>query len=793
MPKKKFGSILNKMNQYFFGNDDRKQKDPTPPTRQAVRKPMNNKDVQETKAKVIHKYPKNGEFRFPLEMDERPVKREMPIRSERREAPTQKQYRKERDSTRRKEQNEQKDVPKKQYFNNPHFSVQNIPSPVYGFTRDRTYKSEPPEPSEELTLSNLSQKLAGDVPPPAMEMEKSVPVQQEVDEPMDEGVSIEQPFGDENAEEATETDEPVVTEPTPLEEESLQPMEPVAREEGHRQEEVAATAALDRAEEDQEEMKRQEHSKKRRSFAKRPEPKKQSSLVPFNVMMTPADRARQMNRPAYERKKEAMKEKPIEDQAVHQPAATTESRDVTLPPVSLLSEPEPRLEGSENDLAAQREQLEATLKHFHVDARVTDVTEGPSVVRFEVQPAPGVKVNKVTNLTDDLKLAMAAIDLRMEAPIPGKNAIGIEVPKQNRSPVVLREILQTEEFRQHPSPLAVALGLDITGHPSVIDLNAMPHGLIAGSTGSGKSVCINSILLSLLYKSSPDEVKLLLIDPKVVELAFYENIPHLAAPVVTDPKEATMTLKWSVQEMERRYQLFASAGVRDIKGYNRKEDKEEHLPYLVIVIDELADLMMIAPQDVEESICRIAQKARACGIHLLVATQRPSVDVITGLIKANIPTRAAFAVSSMADSRTILDAGGAERLIGRGDMLFSENGASRFVRLQGTYVADEEIERVTAYWKDRAKPEYLFNKEELVKQEPAHHSSDELLEEVSYFVVHQGSASTSMIQRRYHIGYNRAARLMDMLEERGIVSEAVGTKPRHVLVSEESLEEIYGA
>lgn len=526
-----------------------------------------------------------------------------------------------------------------------------------------------------------------------MQMEDTPPVQQEVDETMDEGASIEQPFGDENAEEATE---PVVTEPTSLEEDSLQPMEPVAREEGRGQEEVAATAALDRAEEDQEEMKRQEHSKKRRSFAKRTESKKPSSLVPYNVMMTPADRARQMNRPAYERKKEAMKEKPVEDQAVHQPAATTEPRDVTLPPVELLSEPALRLEGSENDLAAQREQLEATLKHFHVDARVTDVTEGPSVVRFEVQPAPGVKVNKVTNLTDDLKLAMAAIDLRMEAPIPGKNAIGIEVPKQNRSPVVLREILETDEFRQHPSPLAVALGLDITGHPSVIDLNAMPHGLIAGSTGSGKSVCINSILLSLLYKSSPDEVKLLLIDPKVVELAFYENIPHLAAPVVTDPKEATMTLKWSVQEMERRYQLFASAGVRDIKGYNRKEDKEEHLPYLVIVIDELADLMMIAPQDVEESICRIAQKARACGIHLLVATQRPSVDVITGLIKANIPTRAAFAVSSMADSRTILDAGGAERLIGRGDMLFSENGASRFVRLQGTYVADEEIERVTA-------------------------------------------------------------------------------------------------
>ncbi|GAK10251.1 DNA translocase FtsK [Geomicrobium sp. JCM 19038] len=548
-----------------------------------------------------------------------------------------------------------------------------------------------------------------------------------------------------------------------------------------------------------------------------------TSLLPYNVMMTPSDRAAYLRQKklreepkessqepmlapvdsqvtkeqdVYEQPQSFSNEEPKEE-VVENPSVLSELDDMEVepiapPPHDLLVEPvQTATEGVSEQLIRQKEQLEATLQHFHVDAKVTDVTEGPSVTRFEVQPAPGVKVTKVTNLTDDLKLAMAAIDLRMEAPIPGKSAIGIEVPKQNRNPVVLREILDSKAFLEHDSPLAVALGLDISGEPTVIDLKKMPHGLIAGSTGSGKSVCINSILLSLLYKSSPEEVKLLLIDPKVVELAFYQDIPHLAAPVVTDPKEATMTLKWSVEEMERRYQLFAKAGVRDISGYNRKAEQKDKLPYLVIVIDELADLMMVSPQDVEEYICRIAQKARACGIHLLVATQRPSVDVITGLIKANIPTRAAFAVSSMADSRTILDAGGAERLIGKGDMLFSENGASRFVRLQGTFVDDEEIERVADYWRQRQKPNYLFTKEEITKQSSMNTVEDDLLEEVTYFVVRQGSASTSSIQRRFHIGYNRAARLMDMLEERGIVSEALGTKPRQVLVSEEVVHALF--
>ncbi|EZH68130.1 hypothetical protein DH09_01740 [Bacillaceae bacterium JMAK1] len=546
-----------------------------------------------------------------------------------------------------------------------------------------------------------------------------------------------------------------------------------------------------------------------------------TSLLPYNVMMTPSDRAAYLRKKKKESEgtkessretfssqatpsitedqknddeaKPLFSEEPKEEEA--NPSTSSElvdTKPVSPPPYDLLVEPVVNeTEGASEQLIRQKEQLEATLQHFHVDAKVTDVTEGPSVTRFEVQPAPGVKVTKVTNLTDDLKLAMAAIDLRMEAPIPGKSAIGIEVPKLNRNPVVLREILESKAFLEHESPLAVALGLDISGEPTVIDLKKMPHGLIAGSTGSGKSVCINSILLSLLYKATPEEVKLLLIDPKVVELAFYQDIPHLAAPVVTDPKEATMTLKWSVEEMERRYQLFAKAGVRDISGYNRKAERKDKLPYLVIVIDELADLMMVSPQDVEEYICRIAQKARACGIHLLVATQRPSVDVITGLIKANIPTRTAFAVSSMADSRTILDAGGAERLIGKGDMLFSENGASRFVRLQGTFVDDEEIERVADYWKARQKPNYLFTKDEITKQSTMNVVEDDLLEEVTYFVVRQGSASTSSIQRRFHIGYNRAARLMDMLEERGIVSEALGTKPRQVLVSEEVVHALF--
>jgi S-DNA-T family DNA segregation ATPase FtsK/SpoIIIE len=408
-----------------------------------------------------------------------------------------------------------------------------------------------------------------------------------------------------------------------------------------------------------------------------------------------------------------------------------------------------------------------------------------------VQPAPGVKVNKITSLSDDIKLSLAAKDIRMEAPIPGKSTIGIEVPNVQSRPVFIREILQSEAFRTSPSPLTVALGLDISGAPVVTDLKKMPHGLIAGATGSGKSVCINAMLVSLLYKAAPHEVKLLLIDPKMVELAPYNHIPHLVSPVITDVKAATGALKWAVEEMERRYELFAHVGVRDIQKYNelvkKEQTPEHHLPYIVIIIDELADLMMVAPGDVEEAICRIAQKARACGIHLIVATQRPSVDVITGLIKANIPTRIAFSVSSQVDSRTIIDTNGAEKLLGRGDMLFLENGTSKTVRVQGNFVSDEEIERVVAHVKAQMSPSYLFEQEDFLKQSTVSSEGDELFYEACEFVVQQGGASTSSLQRRFRIGYNRAARLIEMMEEQGIISEARGSKPRDVLITEAEL------
>ncbi len=467
------------------------------------------------------------------------------------------------------------------------------------------------------------------------------------------------------------------------------------------------------------------------------------------------------------------------------------------PSLQLLDVP-PR--SSENDgewLKNQRELLDATLVNFNVRAHVVGVTKGPAVTRFEVQPEPGVKVNKITNLTDDIKLSLAAADIRIEAPIPGKNTIGIEVPNLKSAPVFLREILRSPAFMQSTSPLTVALGLDIAGQPVVTDLNKMPHGLIAGATGSGKSVCINSMLVSLLFKAAPHELKLLLIDPKMVELAPYNHLPHLVSPVITDVKAATAALKWAVEEMERRYELFAHTGVRDITRYNKKArefgQKEQVLPYLVIVIDELADLMMVSPQDVEDAVCRIAQKARACGIHLVLATQRPSVDVITGLIKANIPTRAAFAVSSQVDSRTIIDGSGAEKLLGKGDMLFLENGSSKPVRIQGNFVSDDEIDRVADFVRKQQKPSYMFEPEDLVQRSHPDQEEDELFEEACLFAAGQGGASSSALQRRFRIGFNRAARLIDLMEAQGIISEQKGSKPRDILVSKEKIEEMFTA
>jgi DNA segregation ATPase FtsK/SpoIIIE, S-DNA-T family len=471
----------------------------------------------------------------------------------------------------------------------------------------------------------------------------------------------------------------------------------------------------------------------------------------------------------------------------------SDSGSYEFPMMNLLNPPV-IVEDDTEWLLYQEELLNQTLQNFNVGASVVNVTQGPAVTRFEVQPEPGVKVNKITNLSDDIKLSLAARDIRIEAPIPGKHTIGIEVPNQKSRPVFINEIIQSPVFRESASPLTAVLGLDISGKPIVTDLKKMPHGLIAGATGSGKSVCINTILVSLLFKASPEDLKLLLIDPKMVELAPYNRIPHLVSPVITDVKAATASLKWAVEEMERRYELFAHSGVRDINRFNelaiKHKQYSDKLPFIVIIIDELADLMMMSPADVEEAICRIAQKARACGIHLIVATQRPSVDVITGLIKANIPTRIAFSVSSQVDSRTIIDISGAEKLLGRGDMLFLENGSSKPVRLQGTFVSDEEIDLVVGHVREQREPDYLFEQEELLKKAQVTEEEDELFYEACEFIIEQGLASTSSLQRRFKIGYNRAARLMDMLESNGFITSANGSKPREVLITLADLESL---
>lgn len=460
------------------------------------------------------------------------------------------------------------------------------------------------------------------------------------------------------------------------------------------------------------------------------------------------------------------------------------------PTDEFLEPPEEKTQDTEW-MEQQGDTLVEALSYFQVSAQIESIMQGPAVTQFEITVSHGTKVSKIRNLADDLKLALAAKDIRIQAPIPGKSSIGIEIPNRVSRAVRLSEVTNSASFLDSDSPLEAALGLDLTGKPVTIDLRKMPHGLIAGATGSGKSVCINSILVSLLYKAAPHELKLMLIDPKMVELAPFNHIPHLVSPVITDVKAATAALKWAVEEMERRYQLFAHAGARDITRYNALADKnKEHslkLPYILIVIDELADLMMMSPADVEEAICRIAQKARACGIHLIVATQRPSVDVITGLIKSNIPTRIAFAVSSQIDSRTILDGQGAERLLGRGDMLYLGNGMSAPVRLQGTFVTDDEIESIIEHVREQGEPDYIFDQEELLKKSEVSAEQDDLFEDVCRFVYEQGGASTSLIQRKYHIGYNRAARLIDMLESHGFVSEARGSKPRESYITEQDL------
>jgi len=460
-----------------------------------------------------------------------------------------------------------------------------------------------------------------------------------------------------------------------------------------------------------------------------------------------------------------------------------------LPPVSLLSKPSRGKASKDNrDISDNIKVLEETLSSFGIKARVTQVSKGPAITRYEVQPPPGVKVSRIVGLADDIALCMAASNVRIEAPVPGKAVVGIEVPNREIATVFLRELVESTEYRQANSHLTIALGKDIAGQPVLDDLARMPHLLIAGATGAGKSVCLNTLIAGFLFKATPNQVKLMLIDPKMVELAAFNGIPHLVSPVVTDPKKAATSLRWAVKEMEYRYDLFAGCGVRDISRYNKlmQQQNKAQLPLLVIIIDELADLMMVAPADVEDAICRLAQMARAAGIHLVVATQRPSVDIITGLIKANIPSRISFAVSSQIDSRTILDMGGAEKLLGRGDMLFYPVGAGKPIRVQGAFLSDREVELLVRYWKQQSEPEYDPGiADEVGKAGELPEINDNMLPLALKIFMETGHASISLLQRRLHIGYSRAARLVDIMEKKGYVGGYEGSKPRSVLISED--------
>ena len=483
-----------------------------------------------------------------------------------------------------------------------------------------------------------------------------------------------------------------------------------------------------------------------------------------------------------------------------------------IPPMNLLVKGKKGGGDSDAHLRATALKLEQTLQNFGVGVHVTNASCGPSVTRYELQPEQGVKVSKIVGLADDIKLNLAVADLRIEAPIPGKAAVGIEVPNSENTAVMLRDLLESDEFKNSRSPISFAVGKDIAGKVVVADIAKMPHLLVAGATGSGKSVCINTLIMSIIYKADPEDVKLILVDPKVVELSVYNGIPHLMIPVVTDPKKAAGALNWAVAEMEKRYKLFAEYNVRDLKGFNEKvlrgetgEDAEKKLPQIIIIIDELADLMMVAPGEVEGAICRLAQLARAAGIHLIIATQRPSVDVITGLIKANMPSRVAFSVSSGVDSRTILDMNGAEKLLGKGDMLFYPQGYSKPARVQGAFVSDKEVSDVVDYLKNQTLGNvynsYAEDIEEKIKNIGSSSGStgsgsgggndrDEYFEEAARFIIDKDKASIGMLQRVLKIGFNRAARIMDQLCEYGVVGEEEGTKPRKVLMSMEQFEQL---
>ncbi|EDH3591816.1 DUF87 domain-containing protein [Listeria monocytogenes] len=703
---------------------------------------------RQMKTQMVYQYPK-GEFRFPLIPDKQksqPIQpKKQPI-TERQVAETQ---------------------PVKEETRKRPFTATDVPSPVYAFNKRPskfefavTEEEELSTIQEDLTIAPVDLLDSAEAETIAFDTELNRQIEEEVvSVPVTEEVVTEQPE----------------SEITP---------EPVEQQEPARvsliTEEPAQTKTITRSK--QVESNRQEQLLK--------------SRIPFNVMMVKKDKQALQKEEA----QEINVQQPVEVEAeqmntVREAQVTTASypTNYEFPSFSLLHPPVSKRE-DDSWLQMQQEMLDETLENFNVQASVVNRTQGPAVTRFEVQPEKGVKVSKITNLTDDIKLNLAAKDIRIEAPIPGKSTVGIEIPNQTSRPVMLSELMNTEAFQSSTSPLTAALGLDISGTPIITDLQKMPHGLIAGATGSGKSVCINSLLVSLLYKATPDQLKLLLIDPKMVELAPYNRIPHLVSPVITDAKAATVALKWAVEEMERRYQLFSHTGVRNMEKYNEYASHPDHtgekLPYILIVIDELADLMMVAPNDVEESISRIAQKARACGIHMIVATQRPSVDVITGLIKANIPTRVSFSVSSQIDSRTILDASGAEKLLGKGDMLFLPSGASKPVRLQGTFVSDEEIDAVVAHVRSQGEADYIFEEQELLVKETAKENTDELFEEACDFVLSQNAASTSLLQRHFRIGYNRAARLMESLENHQIVSGINGSKPRDVIITKDQLAKL---
>ncbi len=484
-------------------------------------------------------------------------------------------------------------------------------------------------------------------------------------------------------------------------------------------------------------------------------------------------------------------------------SVVVEDEHYEYPPAELLSKPGKKtLKGGAKALTDTATRLQKTLYSFGVSAKVENVSVGPAITRYELKPAEGVRVSKIANLADDIALNLAAETIRIEAPIPGKQAVGIEVPNKEKEVVHFREIIESKEFKENKSKLTVGLGKDVAGNVQLADIAKMPHVLIAGSTGSGKSVCINTIITSIIYNAKPSEVKFVMVDPKVVELSVYNGIPHLLIPVVTDPKKAAGALAWAVQEMDDRYNKFAEKGVRDLKGYNKAIEKENELgklPQIVIIIDELADLMMVAKNDVEDAICRLAQKARAAGMHLVIATQRPSVDVITGLIKANVPSRIAFAVSSQVDSRTILDCVGAEKLLGKGDMLFFPSGAPKPSRVQGAFVSDDEVEKIVSFIKSNGTATYSEdilesiennNKTDKEISETDDDDTDPFLMDAIQTVVETGQASTSFIQRKFKVGYARAGRIIDQMEERGVISGYQGSKPREVLMSLEKLNEL---